>query len=52
MTFTMAFVIGAFVWLGKEWDQRAHHEVPIGTMIGGLLGTIFSIWLVIRELSK
>ena len=52
MAFTMAVVIGAFIWLGIEWDERANHEIPIGPMIGGVLGTVFSIWIVIRELSK
>ena len=52
MAFTMAASIGVFVWLGRVWDERANHEVPFGTIIGGLLGTVFAIWLVIRELSK
>lgn len=52
MAFTMAASIGVFVCLGRVWDERANHEVPFGTMIGGLLGTVFAIWLVIRELSK
>tara|TARA_B110000503_G_scaffold91474_2_gene138075 strand:- start:620 stop:778 length:159 start_codon:yes stop_codon:yes gene_type:complete len=52
MAFTMAGSIGVFVWLGRTWDERATHAIPFGTLIGGLLGTLFSIWLVIRELSK
>jgi len=52
MVFTMAGSIGIFVWLGREWDLQANHEIPFGTIIGGLLGTLLAIWLVIRELLK
>ena len=52
MVFTMAGSIGIFVWLGREWDRQANHEIPFGTIIGGLLGTLLAIWLVIRELLK
>jgi len=52
MVFTMAGSIGLFVWLGRRWDEQSNHQIPIGTLIGGVLGTVFAIWLVIRELSK
>ena len=52
MVFTMAGSIGFFVWLGRRWDDQSNHQIPIGTLIGGVLGTVFAIWLVIRELSK
>lgn len=52
MVFTMAGSIGFFVWLGRRWDDHSNHQIPIGTLIGGVLGTAFAIWLVIRELSK
>lgn len=52
MAFSMAGSIGACVWIGRWWDSNANHESPIGTLIGGVLGTLLAIWLVIKELSK
>ena len=52
MTFTMAGFIGVAVWLGQKWDETSGWEQPIGTLVGGVLGTVAAIWAVIRELSK
>ena len=52
MVFTMAGSIGFFVWFGRRWDAHSSYQIPIGTLMGGVLGTVFAIWLVIRELSK
>ncbi|MEE3164338.1 MAG: AtpZ/AtpI family protein [Bacteroidota bacterium] len=52
MTFTMAGFIGVAVWLGQKWDETSGWEQPIGTLVGGVLGTVAAIWVVIRELSK
>lgn len=48
----MAASIGVCVWLGLKWDAYSNWEVPIGAVVGGVLGTVTSIWLVIKELSK
>jgi hypothetical protein len=52
MAFTMAGTIGLSVWLGRRWDQSSGHEVPLGTLVGGIIGTAMAIWMVIKELSK
>tara|TARA_B110000444_G_scaffold134610_1_gene126419 strand:- start:392 stop:550 length:159 start_codon:yes stop_codon:yes gene_type:complete len=52
MAFSMAGSIGVCIWLGRKWDAWASHEMPLGTLIGGVLGTILAIWVVIKELSK
>ncbi|HBP45548.1 MAG TPA: hypothetical protein DD635_06565 [Flavobacteriales bacterium] len=52
MAFTMAGSIGIAVWLGRTWDQRCGHELPVGTMLGGIAGTLLAIWMVVKELSK
>jgi len=52
MAFTMAGSIGAAVWLGRWWDDRAQNDTPVGTMIGGIVGTFAAIYMVIKELSK
>jgi ethanolamine transporter EutH len=52
MAFSMAGSIGICVWLGRRWDQQSIQSAPIGTLIGGVLGTLVAIWLVIKELSK
>lgn len=52
MAFTMAGTIGLSVWLGRRWDQSSGQEFPIGTLLGGILGTTAAIWMVIKELSK
>jgi len=48
----MAGSIGVAVWLGRWWDESAQNEMPVGTMIGGVLGTVAAIYMVIKELSK
>lgn len=48
----MAGSIGAAVWLGRWWDDRAQNDTPVGTMIGGIVGTFAAIYMVIKELSK
>jgi hypothetical protein len=52
MAFTMAGSIGVAVWLGRRWDESAQNETPIGTMVGGIVGTFAAIYMVIKELSK
>ena len=52
MAFTMAGSIGMAVWLGRKWDLSSGHEFPLGTLLGGVLGTVAAIWMVIKELSK
>lgn len=52
MAFTMAGSIGVAVWLGRWWDESAQNETPIGTMVGGIVGTFAAIYMVIKELSK
>lgn len=52
MAFTMAGAIGFSVWLGRRWDEASGREVPLGTLAGGVFGTVAAIWMVIKELSK
>ncbi|MAI23082.1 MAG: hypothetical protein CL828_03405 [Crocinitomicaceae bacterium] len=52
MAFTMAGSIGIAVWLGRRWDENSGRELPFGTLLGGVLGTVLAIWMVIKELSK
>lgn len=52
MAFSMAASIGICVWVGMKWDEHAQWDVPMGALTGGLLGTVMSMWLVIKELSK
>ncbi len=52
MAFSMAGSIGFCVWLGRKWDQGSDQSIPIGTLLGGVLGTVLAIWLVVKELSK
>ncbi|MDA1336179.1 MAG: hypothetical protein O2818_04750 [Bacteroidetes bacterium] len=52
MTFSMAGTIGLLVWLGRRWDASSELDFPLGTLLGGVFGTIIAIWMVIRELSK
>ncbi|MDA8606071.1 AtpZ/AtpI family protein [Flavobacteriales bacterium] len=52
MAFSMAGSIGFCVWLGRQWDQSSDQSIPLGTLFGGVLGTVLAIWLVVKELSK
>jgi len=52
MAFTMAGSIGVAVWLGRWWDESAQNDTPVGTMVGGIVGTFTAIYMVIKELSK
>lgn len=52
MAFTMAASIGVCIWAGRKWDETANWEFPLGTLLGGVLGTVMAIYLVIKELTK
>jgi len=52
MAFTMAGSIGLSVWLGRLWDEASGRDVPLGTLAGGVIGTLVAIWMVVKELSK
>jgi hypothetical protein len=52
MAFSMAGSIGVCVWLGRKLDESSNQSAPIGTLVGGVAGTLLAIWMVIKELSK
>lgn len=52
MAFTMAAAIGVCIWAGRAWDETSTLEFPLGTLLGGVLGTVMAIYLVIKELTK
>jgi hypothetical protein len=52
MAFSMAGSIGVCVWLGRKWDERSSQSTPIGTLVGGVLGTLLAIGMAIKELAK
>ncbi|MBV42808.1 MAG: hypothetical protein CL834_07215 [Crocinitomicaceae bacterium] len=52
LAFSMAGSIGICVWIGRKWDERSSQSAPIGTLVGGVFGTVLAIWGAVKELSK